>query len=141
MTATGIVLLALGAEVTVASAVDIGRALGLSERVIGLTIVSIGTSLPEIITSLVSSLRGRSDVAIGNVIGSNIFNILGILGLTAIISPLGVSPWILSGDSWWLLVCTALLFPIMRTGFVITRREGGVLLAFYFVYLVQLLVS
>ena len=88
----GVALLACGAHATVTGAVGLARLLGLSERVIGLTIVSAGTGLPEVVATLVSSIRGRSDVAIGNVIGSNLFNILGILGISALIMPLSVAP-------------------------------------------------
>lgn len=136
---SGIALLGYGADLTVAGAVEIGRFLGMSERIIGLTVVSIGTSLPEVVTSLVSTYKGRNDIAIANVIGSNIFNILGILGLTAVVSPLSVAPGILYGDNWWLLVLTFILFPIMRTGFEISKREGKFLLGYYTLYLAQLI--
>lgn len=136
----GIAVLGAGAQATVTGAVDLARLFGLSERVIGLTIVAAGTSLPEVVTSLVSSFRGRDDVAIGNVIGSNLFNILGILGLSALISPLAVNPLIVARDSWWMLGTTLLLFPLMYTGFRVMRWEGGVLLATYGVYLALLLV-
>ncbi len=130
----GIALLAVGAHATVVGAVDVGRVLGLSERVIGLTIVSIGTSLPEIVTSLVSSMRGRDDVAIGNVIGSNLFNILIILGISSLISPLPIAPEISGSDNWWMLGLTVVLFPLMVTGRKINRIEGGVLVGAYLVY-------
>ena len=91
------------------------------------------------VTSIVSVARGRDDVAIGNVIGSNLFNILGILGLSALISPLAVNPLIVARDSWWMLGTTLLLFPLMYTGFRVMRWEGGVLLATCGVYLVLLL--
>lgn len=136
----GIAVLGAGAQATVTGAVDLARLFGLSERVIGLTIVAAGTSLPEVVTSLVSSFRGRDDVAIGNVIGSNLFNILGILGLSALISPLAVNPLIIGRDAWWMLGTTLLLFPLMYTGFRVMRWEGGVLLATYGVYLALLLV-
>ena len=115
------------------------RLLGWSERVIGLTIVSAGTGLPEVVASLVSSARGRSDVAIGNVIGSNLFNILVILGLSAMIQPLPVQAAIISSDCWWMLGSTLLLFPFMFTGRLVNRWEGGVFLALYGVYLGRLL--
>jgi cation:H+ antiporter len=98
LVAVGVALLAIGAQLTVTGAVQLARLLGWSERVIGLTIVSAGTGLPEVVASLVSSIRGRSDVAIGNVIGSNLFNMLCILGLSAMIRPLPVQPDIVASD-------------------------------------------
>jgi cation:H+ antiporter len=135
----GVILLAIGAQLTVTGAVELARLLGWSERVIGLTIVSAGTGLPEVVASLVSSVRGRSDVAIGNVIGSNLFNILVILGLSAIIHPLPVQAAIFTNDCWWMLGSTLVLLPFMFTGRLVNRWEGGVLLALYGVYLWQLL--
>jgi cation:H+ antiporter len=137
--AVGIVLLAAGAHSTVTGAVNLARLLGLSERVIGLTIVAAGTGLPEVVTSLVSSLRGRDDVAIGNVIGSNLFNILGILGISALAAPLQVHPDIVARDIWWMLGVTALLFPLMYTGSRISRWEGSLLLVAYGAYVTFLL--
>jgi cation:H+ antiporter len=135
----GIVLLAGGAHATVTGAVDLARLLGLSERVIGLTIVSAGTGLPEVVASLVSSVRGRSDIAIGNVIGSNLFNLLGILGLSALASPLPVQPELVANDCWWMLGVTLVLFPIMYTRLKISRVEGAFLISIYVVYLAFLL--
>ncbi len=136
---TGAALLAVGAHATVMGASELARLLGLSERVIGLTIVSIGTGLPEVVASLVSSIRGRSDVAIGNVIGSNLFNILVILGLSAMAAPLPVQSVLITSDCWWMLGVTLLLFPIMFTGLRVNRWEGGVLLGTYCAYLGLLL--
>lgn len=135
----GILLLAGGAHATVVGASALARILGLSDRVIGLTIVSAGTGLPEVVASLVSSIRGRSDVAIGNVIGSNLFNILGILGLSAIAAPLPVPPALIASDCWWMLGITLLLFPTMFSGMRVDRWEGALLLATYCVYLGLLL--
>jgi cation:H+ antiporter len=139
LVSAGVVLLAAGAQATVAGAVGVARLLGLSERVIGLTIVSAGTGLPEVVASLVSSIRGRSDMAIGNVIGSNLFNILGILGFSALVAPLPVPPAILANDYWWMLGITLLLFPLLFSGLRVNRWEGGVLLAAYGIYLAMLL--
>ena len=139
LVAAGAALLAGGAHSTVTGAVELARLLQWSERVIGLTIVSIGTSLPEVVASLVSSARGRSDVAIGNVIGSNLFNILAILGLSGMFAPLPVQPELLASDCWWMLGITLLLFPIMFTGFRVSRWEGGLLLAAYGTYMALLL--
>jgi len=139
LVAAGAALLAGGAHSTVTGAVELARLFQWSERVIGLTIVSIGTSLPEVVASLVSSARGRSDVAIGNVIGSNLFNILAILGLSGMFAPLPVQPELLASDCWWMLGITLLLFPIMFTGFRVSRWEGGLLLAAYGTYMALLL--
>lgn len=137
--AVGVLLLAAGARLTVDGAVALAMRFGLSERIIGLTIIAVGTSLPEVVTSLVSVARGRDDVAIGNVIGSNLFNLLGILGVSAMVTPIDVHPGIIASDNWWMLGLTVGLFPIMVSGRRITRLEGGALLLFYAVYLGQLL--
>lgn len=134
----GIALLGIGAQATVTGAVALATSFGVSERVIGLTILAAGTSLPEVVTSLVAVARGRDDVAIGNVIGSNLFNLLGILGLSAAIAPLAVHPTIVGSDNWWLLGATLLIFPLMVTGARIGRVEGALLLSAYGVYLVRL---
>lgn len=139
LVAAGILLLTGGAHATVLGAVDIGRYFRLSESVIGLTIVAVGTSLPEIVTSLVSSYRGRDDVAINNVIGSNLFNLLGILGMSAAVAPLPVAAEIVAEDNWWMLGFTLGLFPILYTGLHISRVEGAVLLSAYCAYVTRLL--
>lgn len=135
----GVLLLTGGAHATVTGAIEMGRLFGMSERVIGLTIVAAGTGLPEVVTSLVSSIRGRDDVAIANVIGSNLFNILGVLGVNGLIAPLPIAPEIAGSDNWWMLGVTVLLFPLMYTGLKINRLEGGGLLLVYVVYMVLLL--
>lgn len=141
LVAAGIVLLGVGAQATVSGAVALASWFGLSERIVGLTIVAAGTSLPEIVTSVVSVARGRDDVAIGNVIGSNLFNILAILGLSAAIAPLDVDATIVASDNWWMLGATVLLFPIMASGARVGRLEGALLLAVYAYYLTRLLAS
>jgi cation:H+ antiporter len=137
----GILLLAGGAQATVEGASRLARMLGWSETVIGLTIVSAGTGLPEVVASLVSSIRGRSDMAIGNAIGSNLFNILCVLGLSALVSPLPVPPQIITSDCWWMLGATILLLPLMFTGRKINRWEGVALLTLYCFYIGLLLNS
>ena len=109
----GLVGLTVGAELLIGGAVDIARVMGISEAIIGLTLVAIGTSLPELVAVTVSVLRGHSDLAIGNVIGSNMFNIMGVIGTTAIIVPLPVPPELLQVDLWIMLVTTLLLTPIL----------------------------
>jgi cation:H+ antiporter len=135
----GVALLAGGADLTVRGAAEVGRALGLTEREIGLTIVAAGTGLPELVTSVVSSLRGRDDIAVANVIGSNLFNVLGILGIGGLIAPIPFAPEIAGSDNWWMLGVTALLFPLMFTGRRINRWEGGLLVAVYLTYTALLL--
>lgn len=135
----GVILLGLGAQSTVSGASELARLVGWSERVIGLTIVSAGTGLPEVMASLVSSIRGRSDVAIGNVIGSNLFNILVILGLSGLISPLSVEPSLAASDCWWMLGTTLALLPIMLNGVKIYRWEGFILLVTFVIYIGLLL--
>ncbi len=136
----GVALLGVGANVTVEGAVQLARLLGWSERVIGLTIVSAGTGLPEVVASLISSVRGRSDIAVGNVIGSNLFNILGVLGISSLASPLPVDPQLISTDAWWMLGITILLFPLLWSGRQIIRVEGLLLLVVYCFYIERLLV-
>jgi cation:H+ antiporter len=135
----GVAFLAGGAQATIAGAVQLAEMWGMSERVIGLTIVAAGTGLPEVVTSLVSSWRGRDDVAIANVIGSNMFNILAILGLSALVQPMPVAAGIIASDGWWMLGVTLLLFPLMFTGMRINRWEGLFLLGCYAVYMALLL--
>ena len=113
----------------------------MSEREFGLTIVAAGTGLPEVVASMVSSIRGRGDVAIGNVIGSNLFNLLVVLGGTAVVAPVPVAPETAARDLWWMLGVTILLFPVMATGLQVRRWEGTVLLATYAAYLALLLVA
>jgi cation:H+ antiporter len=130
----GVVLLAGGSTLLVKGAVGIASALGVSDAVIGLTIVAAGTSAPELMSSLVAARRGRQDIAVANIIGSNIFNVLGIAGVTAIVLPLPIPPQIQNGDNYWMLGFSLLLFPLMRSGMRITRAEGGLLLAGYVAY-------
>lgn len=141
LVAGGSALLAIGADRTVAGAITIGQALGMSDRLIGLTVVGIGTGLPEIVTSAVASFRGHSDVAVGNVVGSNLFNTLVILALTAIVRPLPVDPAIGASDRWWMLAMTALVFPVLIRGRRVDRWEGLMLLAAYGVFLTSLVRS
>jgi cation:H+ antiporter len=130
----GLVMLIFGADFLVKGAITLAQAAGMSETVIGLTIVAIGTSLPELVASLAAALKGRSDVAIGNIIGSNIYNILGILGITALISPVDIPPDMAWRDWIAMLGAAALLLFFAWTGRRVTRLEGGVLLVLYAVY-------
>lgn len=130
----GMAMLAVGARATVHGAVELAEMIGMSERVIGLTVVAAGTGLPEVAASLVAGLRGRPDVAIGNVIGSNLFNVLAIVGITGLVRPLEVPPETISADNWWLAAVTAMIFPMMVTDRQIRRLEGSALLGLYAVY-------
>lgn len=134
-------LLAGGATLLVRGAVGIASSLGVSDTVIGLTIVGAGTGSPELVTSLVASVRGKDEIAVANVVGSNIFNVLGIIGITALVSPLPVPREIIARDAWWMLGASALLFPVIRSGMRINRVEGAFLLAGYVLYLVLLIRS
>lgn len=132
---SGVVGLFIGSELLVVNAVNISRELGVSERIIGITIVSIGTSLPELVTSIVAALSKRTDMAIGNILGSNILNILLIIGVTSILQPIQVSPEFLTSDYWWMIGITLILFPLMLTKMRISKIEGAILLTIYLTYL------
>jgi len=130
----GLAILALGSRVLVENAVIIAKSVGVSEAVIGLTIIAAGTSMPELATSAVGALRGHSDIALGNVVGSNIFNILFVLGLASVIHPIenaAVRPV----DQWFVLGTAAILVPMMWTSKMVGRKEGAVLLISYGAYL------
>jgi cation:H+ antiporter len=137
----GLGLLVLGAKGFVGSAIEIASSFGVPQDVIGLTIVSAGTSLPELVTSIVAARRGNPDIAVGNVIGSNIFNALGITGVAAMVAPQTVSPEMLLVDVPVMLLSMAVLVPMMKSGNMISRTEGGLLLLGYGVYLTYLLVA
>jgi cation:H+ antiporter len=135
----GLGLLLVGARVLVAGAVGLARVAGVSERVIGLTVVAAGTSIPELATSIVAGLRGRSDLALANALGSNLFNALGILGLVAVLHPTPVSVELRRFDMLWMIALSVALYPMLRTGRRVSRLEGGVLVSAYLVYLIMLL--
>jgi len=135
----GLLMLVIGGRFLVDGSVRLAQLAGISERIIGLTIVAAGTSAPEVATSLVAAYRRQTDVAVANLIGSNIFNILGIVGTAGVILPLRVSPAILAADMWWMLGSAAILFPMMWFGRSLTRRDGLVLLAGYGAYMYFLL--
>lgn len=137
----GLLLTVLGAHWLVEGSIALARGLGVADAVIGLTIVAVGTSLPELVTSLMAARRGHSDVALGNVLGSNIYNVLGILGATALIAPIAVPEQIKHLDVWVMLAATAALLVAAATGRRITRGEGLVLLALYAWYVGYLAAS
>ncbi len=141
--AGGLALLALGARWLVEGAVTIAKLFGVSDLMIGLTIVAAGTSLPEVATSVVASIKGERDIAVGNVVGSNIFNILCVLGLSAAVSPGGVevSPTALRLDIPIMIAVAVACLPIFFTGHVIARWEGGLFLAYYAAYTAYLVLA
>ena len=132
----GLGLLVLGSNWLVDSAVQIAKALGVSELVIGLTIVAVGTSLPEVSTSVIAALKGESDIAVGNAVGSNIFNLLGVLGIGALVSPDGifVAQQVLQFDLPVMLFVALVTLPVFYIDGRISRIEGGLLLSYYVVY-------
>ena len=137
--AGGLVLLVLGSEVLVKGATAAAIGLGVTETVIGLTIVSAGTSMPELVTSLVAAYRGKADLAIGNVVGSNLLNQLVILGVCGVFSGEGllVDPAVISRDLPVMVLTTLALLPILWTRGVVTRLEGGILVGLYGLYLAE----
>jgi cation:H+ antiporter len=132
----GLAVLVLGARWLVDAAVGIASALGVSNVVIGLTIVAAGTSLPEVVTSIIATLRRERDIAIGNAVGSNIFNILGILGIAALFTPggLAVAPSVINFDLPVMTAVAVACLPIFFTGMSIARWEGGLFLGYYAAY-------
>lgn len=132
----GLALLVQGSDWLVQSAVALARQLGMSELVVGLTIVAIGTSLPEAATSVMAAIRGERDIAVGNVVGSNIFNILAVLGISASVSPdgLAVAPSMLAFDLPVMVAVMLACLPIFFVGNRISRWEGGLLFAYYLAY-------
>ena len=132
--AAGIFAVVVGAEWLVDGATAAAREIGVPDEVIGLTLVAVGTSLPELATAVVAACRGHPDVCVGNVLGSNIFNLFGIAGVTALFAPLPFSAQIVGFDLWVMLGAALLLLPFMLTGFRISRVEGAVLAALYGAY-------
>ena len=141
LTALGLAGIIGGANLLVEGAIELARRFAVTETVIGLTIVAVGTSLPELVTSVIAAFRRHSDVALGNVIGSNIFNILGILGTTALYRPLAVPAEIVALDVWVMLAATLIIVFFAMTKARIERWEGALLLAGYGIYLAYLLLA
>ena len=141
--AFGLVLCFLGSRWMVSSSVMLAKAWGVSELVVGLTIVAAGTSMPEVATSIVATFRGQRDIAIGNVVGSNIFNILGILGIVGLVAPHGiaVAPSVLRFDLPVAIAACMACLPIFFTGHKIARWEGAVFLGYYAVYTSYLILA
>jgi cation:H+ antiporter len=140
----GLVALVLGADYLVQAAVHFAKAIGVSDVVIGLTIVALGTSMPEVATSIAAALKGERDIAVGNVVGSNTFNILGCLGLSGLVSGdigLTVAPSILAFDIWVMLAVALACLPVFMSGREIARWEGGLFLAYYVAYVAYLVLA
>jgi cation:H+ antiporter len=139
----GLVVLVIGARWLVDSAISIASALGVSDVIIGLTIVAAGTSLPEVVTSIIATLKKERDIAIGNVVGSNIFNLMGILGIAAIFTPggLNVAPSIINFDLPVMIAVALACLPIFFTGMSIARWEGGLFFFYYVAYTAYLVLA
>ena len=140
----GLAMLVLGSDWLVTSAVAFAKAFGVSDLVIGLTIVAAGTSMPEVATSITAALKGERDIAVGNVVGSNTFNILGCVGLSGVASGsmgLPMAESLLTFDIWVMLAATLACLPIFISGREIARWEGGVLLAYYLAYVAYLILA
>jgi cation:H+ antiporter len=143
LVAVGLVGLVLGSKLLVDSAVVIAKSFGVSELIIGLTIVAAGTSMPEVATSVVAALRGERDIAVGNAVGSNIFNILCVLGISSVVSPNGihVSKAALAFDIPVMIAVAVACLPVFFAGYVISRVNGAIFLAFYAAYLAYLILT
>ncbi|MDQ3268671.1 MAG: calcium/sodium antiporter [Pseudomonadota bacterium] len=139
----GLALLVLGSRWLVDASVALAQAIGVSDLVIGLTIVAAGTSMPEVATSVMAAVRKQRDIAIGNVVGSNIFNILGCLGLAGLVSPTGLplAPSVLNFDLWVMLAVAFACLPVFLTGRKIARWEGAVFVFYYIAYVAYLILA
>jgi cation:H+ antiporter len=139
----GLGMLVMGSKVLVDSAVAIAHLLDISELIIGLTIIAVGTSLPEVLTSIVASMHGERDIAVGNIVGSNLFNILCVLGISAAVAPAGiaVADAVIRFDLLVMIAVACACFPIFFTHGEISRWEGGVFLGYYVVYTIYLIFS
>jgi cation:H+ antiporter len=143
MILAGLGLLILGSNWLVDAAVAFARALGVSDLVIGLTIIAAGTSMPEVATSVMAAIRGERDIAVGNVVGSNTFNVLGCLGISGVVSTsgLGIAPAVLNFDVWVMIAVAVASLPVFLLGRSIGRRRGLLFLGYYVVYVVYLIMG
>jgi cation:H+ antiporter len=142
--AVGLVCLVFGADYLVQAAINVAKSLGVSDLVIGLTIVAAGTSMPEVATSIAAAIKGERDIAVGNVVGSNTFNILGCLGLSGLVSGdagLAMAPSLLAFDIWVMLAVALACLPVFMTGREIARWEGGVFVGYYVAYVAYLILA
>jgi cation:H+ antiporter len=144
MIVAGLVFLVIGSEWLVNASVIFAKAMGVSDLVIGLSIVAAGTSMPEVATSITAAIKGERDIAVGNVVGSSTFNILGCLGLSSMVSGdlgLAIAPSIMAFDIWVMLAATLACLPIFVTGHEIARWEGGLFLFYYAAYVAYLILA
>jgi cation:H+ antiporter len=142
--AAGLVALVLGSDYLVQASVNFAKAMGVSDLIIGLTIVAAGTSMPEVATSITAAIKGERDIAVGNVVGSNTFNILGCLGLSGLVSGnlgLTMAPSLLAFDIWVMLAVALACLPVFMTGREIARWEGGVFFGYYIAYVAYLILA
>ncbi|MFN7696175.1 MAG: calcium/sodium antiporter [Burkholderiales bacterium] len=142
--AAGLAALVFGSEWLVTASVAFAKALGVSDLVIGLTIVAAGTSMPEVATSITAAIKGERDIAVGNVVGSNTFNILGCLGISSLVSGdmgLGMAPSLMAFDIWVMLAVALACLPVFMTGREIARWEGAVFLIYYIAYVAYLILA
>ena len=140
----GLAALVFGSDYLVQASVNFAKAMGVSDLVIGLTIVAAGTSMPEVATSVTAAIKGERDIAVGNVVGSNTFNILGCLGLSGLVSGdlgLAMAPSLLAFDIWVMLAVALACLPVFITGREIARWEGGVFLGYYVAYVAYLILA
>jgi cation:H+ antiporter len=138
LTVAGLAVLFVGGHLLVTGAVTVAKAAGLSDVIIGITLVAVGTSLPELATSVVAARRGEADIMVGNLVGSNLFNILGALAISAVIRPVAVNPALLRFEFPALLVFTFAMAAVLFIGKRVARWEGGILLAAYAVFIALL---
>ncbi len=131
----GSIGLAFGAGWLLDGAVQIASDFGVSEHVIGVTIIAFGTSVPELITSVMAAIKKETDISVGNLIGSNIFNILGVLGITSLVKEIPVSTQVITNDVFWLLAISFIIFPLMIIGYKVNRIRGLILFVSYCIYI------
>jgi cation:H+ antiporter len=143
LVAAGLVLLVIGSDWLVTASIAFAKAMGVSDLIIGLTIVAAGTSMPEVATSITAAIKGERDIAVGNVVGSNTFNILGCLGLAGLVAPGGLplAPSLLSFDIWVMLAVALACLPVFFTGREIARWEGAVFVGYYVAYVAYLILA
>lgn len=141
MVVLGSVALMFGAQWFLDGAIEIAKQFDVSEHVISVTLVAFGTSVPELATSAIAAFKKQADISVGNLIGSNTFNILAIIGITSLVTEIPVALNVLNGDMLWMMGIAALVLPFMLLGKTINRLEGGILLAVYIAYIYFVLVS
>lgn len=135
----GCIGLYFGSEWFIEGARNIASSMGVSDYIIGVTVVAFGTSVPELVASAIAALRNQADLSIGNLIGSNIFNIFSVVGITSIVSPLPVNKDLMGLDIWWMLGIAIIIFPIMRSGFKVSRWQGLFMVLLYISYIFTVL--